>query len=66
VTFARDSAEAHYGRGLGDRLTVMEARLPVLVQQGRQIQLRNQQVHAGIGLTMALGGGYQAGPAGTP
>ena len=61
VTFARDSAEAHYGRGLADRLTAMEARLPVLAQQGWQVQLRNQQIHAEIGLTMALGGGYQAG-----
>jgi multidrug efflux system outer membrane protein len=60
VTFAWDSAEAHYRRGLADRLTAMEAKLPVLAQEGWQIQLRNQQIHAEIGLTMALGGGYQA------
>lgn len=58
VRFARDSAEAHYGRGLADKVTAMEARLPVLAQQGRQIQLCNLQIHADIGLIMALGGGY--------
>lgn len=60
VQFAQASAEAHYGRGLADKVTAMEARLPVLGQLGRQIQLRNQQVQAEVGLTMALGGGFQA------
>jgi multidrug efflux system outer membrane protein len=71
VAFARDSAAAHYGRGLVDRLAVLEAGLPVLAQEGWRVQLRNQQIHAEIGLTLALGGGYRTtvdrpGPAPDP
>jgi outer membrane protein TolC len=38
----------------------IEAQLPYLAQQSNQLQLRNRQIHAEIGLTMALGGGFRA------
>ena len=58
LRFTQDSAEAHYGRGLADRLTALEARLPVLLQQRLEVQLRERQIGAEIDLTLALGGGY--------
>jgi multidrug efflux system outer membrane protein len=64
LRFTRDGLQAQYGRGLADRVAALEANLPVLAQQARQVQIQQQQIHAEIGLTLALGGGYQAGGSG--
>jgi multidrug efflux system outer membrane protein len=58
VEFSADSAHAHYRRGLADKIAALEARLPLLQEQERALQLRSAQLHAEIGLTSALGGGY--------
>ncbi|MBV8657538.1 MAG: efflux transporter outer membrane subunit [Burkholderiales bacterium] len=60
ATFAKDSAEAHFQRGLVDQVTAREAVLPVLRERGKMIELQSQQIEREIALTMALGGGYQA------
>jgi multidrug efflux system outer membrane protein len=56
--FAADSVLAHYRRGLADRVAALEGKLPALQERGRALQLRSAQLHAEIGLTSALGGGY--------
>jgi multidrug efflux system outer membrane protein len=58
VDFAADSADAHYRRGLADKVAALEARLPALQERGQALQLRSAQLHAEIALTSALGGGY--------
>jgi multidrug efflux system outer membrane protein len=60
--FAADSANAHYRRGLADKVAALEARLPALQERGRALQLRSAQLHAEIGLASALGGGYGSRP----
>ena len=60
ATVSFDSAEAHGRRGLLDEASAMEAKLPVLREQARMLELRSRQIHAGIALTTALGGGYDA------
>lgn len=60
LEFASDSAEAHRARGLLDRVASEEARLPLLQEQGRLLELQNRQLHAQLALTTALGGGYDA------
>ncbi|WP_109482085.1 MdtP family multidrug efflux transporter outer membrane subunit [Paraburkholderia sp. C35] len=62
VAFARDSAEAHYQRGLADRLTAMEARQPVIAEQLALLELDGQRLSQDIALVKALGGGYRAEP----
>ena len=62
VSFARDSAEAHYRRGLADRLTVMEAREPVIAEQIALLEIDGQRLSQDIALVKALGGGYRADP----
>jgi multidrug efflux system outer membrane protein len=52
------SAQAHYARGLDDRLHAMEAELLLIHEQEQAIVLHNRQLTAEIALTMALGGGY--------
>jgi multidrug efflux system outer membrane protein len=60
VSFSMDSAVAHYKHGLTDKVMAMEARLPVLVEEGRTIQIRHQQLTEEISLIRALGGGYDS------
>ncbi len=60
VTQAEKSARAHYRTGLVDQVTAREARLPVLVEQGRLLELRGRQVGADIDLILALGGGFHS------
>ncbi|HEY2023734.1 MdtP family multidrug efflux transporter outer membrane subunit [Paraburkholderia sp.] len=60
VAFGRDSAEAHYQRGLANRLTAMEARQPVIAEQVALVNLDGQRLSQEIALTKALGGGYRA------
>jgi multidrug efflux system outer membrane protein len=62
ISFARDSAEAHYQRGLSSRLTAFEARQPVIAEQVALLTLEGQTLSAEIALTKALGGGYRAQP----
>ena len=58
VSFSKDSAEAHYKQGLTDKLTALNATLPVLAEQGKLIELRSWQINREVALTMSLGGGY--------
>ncbi|MBV8465269.1 MAG: efflux transporter outer membrane subunit [Burkholderiales bacterium] len=60
LNFTAGSADAHYQRGLADKVAAREAKLPVLLEQGRMIELQSQQIDREIALTMALGGGYRA------
>jgi len=62
VAFVRDSAEAHYQRGLASRLTALEARQPVIAEQVSLLTLNGQMLSQEIVLTKALGGGYRADP----
>ena len=62
VAFVRDSAEAHYERGLASRLTALEARQPVIAEQVALLTLDGQMLSQEIALTKALGGGYRADP----
>ncbi len=61
VGYLYESVSAYYSRGLADRASAMEARLPVLLEQGRELELRRRHVIAEITLIQALGGGYQVG-----
>lgn len=60
VSFARDSADAHYRRGLASELTALEAREPVIAEQMTLLDLNGQRVSQEIALVKALGGGYRA------
>jgi multidrug efflux system outer membrane protein len=60
VTFAADSATAHYRRGLLDKATAREALLPVLTEQSQAVGIRSRQIHAAVTLAAVLGGGYVA------
>ncbi|MGV2289484.1 MdtP family multidrug efflux transporter outer membrane subunit [Trinickia sp. YCB016] len=62
VTFVRDSAEAHYARGLDSRFTAMQARLPVIAEQASLVDINGQRLSQEIALVKALGGGYRADP----
>jgi outer membrane protein, multidrug efflux system len=62
VSFARDSAEAHYRRGLADRLTAIGAREPVIAEQVALLEIDGQLLSEDIALVKALGGGYRATP----
>ncbi len=56
-----DSAQAHYQRGLLDRISAAEAKLPLLRKQESIVELRSRQIHAEVALTTVLGGGYAEG-----
>jgi multidrug efflux system outer membrane protein len=62
LAFVRDSAEAHYQRGLTSRLAALEARQPVIAEQVALLSLDGQMLSQEIALTKALGGGYRAEP----
>ena len=64
ATVSLDSAEAHSRRGLLDEASAMEAKLPVLREQARMLEIRGRQIHAGISMSVVLGGGYEAGEVG--
>jgi multidrug efflux system outer membrane protein len=64
--FASDSVHAQYQRGLADKVSALEARLPALQEQARVLLLRSAQLHAEIVLASALGGGYRAEGAAPP
>lgn len=60
VTFAGDSAKAHYQRGLASRLAALEAHQPVIAEQVVLLTLHGEMLSQDITLTKALGGGYRA------
>lgn len=60
ITFAGDSAEAHYQRGLSSRLAALEARQPVIAEQAALLALHGEIIGQDIALMKALGGGYRA------
>jgi outer membrane protein, multidrug efflux system len=60
LRFASESAEASYQTGLGDRLTAMQTKAPVIVGRLELVQLSGDEIEAGIVLTRALGGGYRS------
>ena len=60
VTFVQDSVEAYYQRGLKNKTTALEARLPVITEQITLLGIRGQQLSQEIALFKALGGGYHA------
>jgi multidrug efflux system outer membrane protein len=66
VHFAFDSADVHYRRGLTDRVAAMEAKLPVLQEEGKALELRGARIHAEVALTAALGGDYSMDSADDP
>lgn len=61
ASFTYDSAQAHYQRGLLDKVSAREAMLPVLLEQGVAVELRSRQIHAEVALTTVLGGGQPLG-----
>jgi outer membrane protein, multidrug efflux system len=60
VTFAGDSAQAHYARGLASRESAMDAQQPVISQRVALLTLEGERIGQEILLTKALGGGYRA------
>jgi outer membrane protein, multidrug efflux system len=60
VSFALDSAEAHYRRGLASQLAAQEAREPVIAEQVALLDIDGQRLSQEIALVKALGGGYRA------
>ena len=60
LDYAWQSAQAYQKRGLLDRAAADQAKLPLLVAEGRAIELRGQWIGAEISLIKALGGGYRA------
>lgn len=63
--FNRDSAEAHYQRGLLGRVVALEANLPLLAEQSSLALLQGQRLESEVALIKALGGGYHADPSTT-
>ncbi|MDF3931661.1 MdtP family multidrug efflux transporter outer membrane subunit [Pseudomonas citronellolis] len=62
LRFNRDSAQAHYQRGLLDRVSALEVNLPVLAEQSGLTLLNGQRLETEVLLIKALGGGYRAAP----
>ncbi|WP_435606156.1 efflux transporter outer membrane subunit [Pseudomonas knackmussii] len=60
LRFNRDSAEAHYRRGLLDRVSALEANLPLLAEQSGLALLQGQRLAGEVALIKALGGGYRS------
>ncbi len=58
AAFLLESATAYRGRGLADNVTAMEARLPLLLERGKALELRRLHLLAEIALIEVLGGGY--------
>jgi multidrug efflux system outer membrane protein len=58
--FALRSAEAHYERGLADKLVALQGRVPVFAERMVLLDLRSRQINEEIALIKALGGGYKS------
>ncbi len=59
AAFMQESAQAYASRGLLDNVSALEARLPLLLEQGKALDLRRAHLEAEITLIQALGGGYE-------
>ncbi len=59
VTFAQQSADAHYRRGLGSQLSSVEAQQAVITERIALLDIDGQRIGQDIALTKALGGGYR-------
>ncbi|SBV96600.1 outer membrane factor of efflux pump [uncultured delta proteobacterium] len=57
-----ESVNAYKKRGLADAVEAMAARLPLLAEQVRALELRRLHLMADIDLIQALGGGYRQEP----
>jgi multidrug efflux system outer membrane protein len=62
LTFAEKSAEAYYQQGLVNKITALNARLPVIAEEIALVDIRTQQVSQAVAMVKALGGGYHADP----
>jgi len=60
VRFAAAGAQAHYRRGLTDRIAALEAELPVLGAREQALDLQAARIQAQVALIVALGGGYDS------
>ena len=60
---AYDIAQRRYKGGLGTYLNVLTAETAVLAQRRAQVDLQARALEAQIGLTQAMGGGWQPAPA---
>ena len=60
LTFAVKSADAHYRQGLANKVTALNARLPVNAEEIALLGIRGDQISQSIALVKALGGGYHA------
>lgn len=60
MRFNRDSAQAHYQRGLLGRVAALEANLPLLAEQSGLALLQGQRLESEVALIKALGGGYDS------
>ncbi|MGC4011312.1 MAG: MdtP family multidrug efflux transporter outer membrane subunit [Pseudomonas sp.] len=60
MRFNRDSAQAHFQRGLLDRVSALEGNLPVLAEQSGLTLLNGQRLETEVQLIKALGGGYRS------
>lgn len=58
TTFTYRSAQAHFERGLIDKLALIEAKLPLLQEENNMLRLRNQRLQNQVALIVALGGDY--------
>ena len=55
------SAQARYGAGSGDFITVLEAERAVITAREQMTQYRLARLQAAVGLCKALGGGWRPG-----
>lgn len=60
VTFAEQSADAHYRTGLTSRLSAVEAKQAVILERIALLDIDGRRIGQDIALTKALGGGYRA------
>ncbi len=58
VIFIKKSAEAHYQHGLADKITALNANLPVNAEEIALLGIHRNQISQSIALVKALGGGY--------
>ncbi|CAM2168295.1 putative multidrug efflux pump outer membrane channel [Paraburkholderia sacchari] len=59
VSFEQASAQARYARGVGSRLTAMDARQTVLLERISILEVDGKRLSQAIALSKALGGGYR-------
>ncbi|HET6554199.1 MAG TPA: efflux transporter outer membrane subunit [Dyella sp.] len=60
ATSSFNSADAHYRQGLLDQSSATQAKLPVVMEEIRAVEIRSQRLHSEVTLMTYLGGGYEA------